>query len=122
MGLFSHVPNQLFSVLAGPLKKVHADLLFVVYEQYRKTIYTLDRDIIIDLFTEYLETSSEEIGMYLEKKEELLHQDNNRERAFYFLRKFIEAKWLIQEQDFNHTFKISLPDYALRLLETLQKI
>ncbi|WP_006524388.1 Wadjet anti-phage system protein JetA family protein [Desulfoscipio gibsoniae] len=121
LGLFSYIPQNLFSVLSGQLRHVHADLLLLVYEQYRKTIYTIDREIIIDLFTEYLETSSEKIIISAET-EELLEQHNNRERAFHFLRKFIETEWLIQEQHFDLTFKISLPDYSLRLLETINKI
>ena len=39
--LFEQIPENFFSVLAGPLKELHAGLLFLVYEQYRRTIYTL---------------------------------------------------------------------------------
>lgn len=118
MSLFSSVPSQYFSVLSGSSKDTHAKLLLLVYEQYRKSIYTIDRDVIIDLFVENLESSNEDIII---SEQEISIQDN-RDRAFYFLRKFIETGWLIQEKDYDHTFKISLPDYSLRIFEAFKKI
>jgi uncharacterized membrane protein len=52
--LFAHIPDNLFPVLAGPRKELHAGLLFLVSGQYRRTIYTLPRETVIDLFCEHL--------------------------------------------------------------------
>ncbi|GEM_PF-489676 len=125
--LFDHMPENLFSILAGPLKDLHASLLLLIYDQNRRTIYTIPRETVIDLFCEYLESSGSEELLFAQWEEE----DNEeigqtgysiRDRSAQMLRKFIDAKWVIQEQNPDYTFKISLPDYSLLLLETLDKI
>ncbi len=122
-GLFEQIPANLFSVLAGPLKEMHADLLFLVYEQLRNTIYTLSRETVIDLFCEYLETAeTPEEWPEEEEEEEYGPVTSTRERASQLLRRFMETGWVLQEQHYDYTLKISLPDYALFLLETLDKI
>lgn len=125
--LFEKIPENLFSVLAGPLKEVHAGLLFLVYEQYRRTIYTLPRETVIDLFCEYLESADmirwpEDAEEEEAEEEEPLPVQSVRDRANLLFRKLADAGWLIQEQHHDYTFKITLPDYALALLETLDKI
>jgi len=119
--LFDHVPENLFSILAGPLKELHAGLLFLIYDQYKRTIYTIPRETVIDLFCEYLETADtpEE---WPEEEEEAVPVQSVRDRASQLLRKFIDTQWVLQEQHYDYTFKISLPDYALFLLETMDKI
>ena len=184
--LFDKIPGNFFSVLAGPLKDVHAGLLFLVYDQYRRTIYTLPRETIIDLFCEYLEgveltrweidgdglngnafaagsvgvadmpgyKSGEETGHYIPglsggpgdsggstggdatagdgasgsaAKEATSHDSPFapqlvRDRANMMFRKFVDTGWLLQEQHYDYSFKVTLPDYALAVLETLEKI
>ncbi len=121
--LFDHIPHNLFSIMAGPLKEVQAALLFVVFEQYRKTIYTLKKDVLVDLFCEYLESLGEEAWLTVEEEEEYRELARNvRDRANQFLRKLVDAGWLIQEQYYDYSFKITLPDYALALLEAFHKI
>jgi len=125
--LFDHMPENLFSILAGPLKDLHASLLLLIYDQNRRTIYTIPRETVIDLFCEYLESSgSEELlsAQWFEEDNEEIGQAGYsiRDRSAQMLRKFIDAQWVIQEQNPDYTFKISLPDYSLLLLETLDKI
>ncbi|MBS4031231.1 MAG: hypothetical protein KGZ63_07425 [Clostridiales bacterium] len=120
--LFDHIPGNLFSILAGPLKEVHAGLLMLVYDQYRKTIYTLNKDVLIDLFCEYLESLDEEAWFAVEEEEEYKELARNvRERSNQLLRKLVDAGWLMQEQSFDYSFKMTVPDYALALLETFHK-
>lgn len=119
--LFGQIPENLFSVLAGPLKELHAGLLFIVYEQYRRTIYTLPRETVIDLFCEYLE-SAEPAQWPEDEADGELPPQSVRDRANQLFRKLAEAGWLIQEQHYDYTFKVSLPDYALALLEVLDKV
>ncbi len=132
--IFNHIPENLFSILAGPLKDLHAGLLFLIFDQYQRTIYTIPRETVIDLFCEYLETAGpaagwpdgelaelETAGDNLDPPPSSLPQDG-RERASHFLRKFIDAQWVIQEQHHDYSLNITLPDYSLYLLETLNKI
>ncbi len=121
--LFEHIPENLFSVFTGPLKELHADLLFLVYDLYRRSIYTLPKETIIDLFCEYLETAA--IQDWPEEDEEAGECDPDRsirDRANLLFRKLDEAGWLDQEQHPDYSFRVSLPDHALALLDTLDKI
>ncbi|GAW93201.1 Wadjet anti-phage system protein JetA family protein [Calderihabitans maritimus] len=120
--LFLRIPPTLFSVFAGQLKEVYADLLLLVYEQYRRTIYTLPRELIIDLFTEYLESLDEAVWHLEEEEYQEEVAKSARERAFQLLRRLVDAGWIVQEQHFDYTFKLTLPDYAVGILETLDKI
>jgi hypothetical protein len=133
--IFNHIPENLFSILAGPLKEVHAGLLLLIHDQYKRTIYTIPRETVIDLFCECLETATfseqavnelwDEAGSDEYEKEQSSSSalpEDIRERANHFLRKFIDARWVIQEQQQDYSLKITLPDYSLYLLETLDKI
>ena len=55
MSIFEHIPENLFSPLATSRKEIYVDLLFIVYDQHKRTIHTLDREGVVDLFTEYME-------------------------------------------------------------------
>jgi hypothetical protein len=122
--LFEQIPENFFSVLAGPLKELHAGLLFLVYEQYRRTIYTLPRETVIDLFCEYMESMEDaELQQWPEEEDsEQLPAQSIRERANLLFRKLVDAGWLNQEQHYDYSFKVSVPDYALAMMETLEKI
>ncbi len=154
MTLFQQIPDNLFSPLAGRFKEVYTDLLFLIYEQHKKTIYTLDREAIISLFVEYVEEKTFKIDelteqvqgnhenqnldareptqenrkavdtAFIDNHSEALEQlsKDARERAHYFLRRLLECGWVIQEQNYDYSYRISLPDYAFLLLESLDKI
>ncbi|HOA35102.1 MAG TPA: DUF5716 family protein [Bacillota bacterium] len=121
--LFAHIPENLFSVFTGPLKKLHADLLFLVYDLYRRSIYTLPKETIIDLFCEYLETAA--IEDWPEENDAADERDIDRSirgRANLLFRKLNEAGWLDQEQHPDYSYRVTLYDYAQALLDTLDKI
>ena len=129
--LFAHIPENLFSVFTGPLKELHADLLFLVYDLYQRSIYTLPKETIIDLFCEYLETAA--IQDWPDEEEDLEPDRSTlslaaggappiRHRANLLFRKLNEAGWLDQEQHPDYSIRVSLPDHALALLDTLDKI
>jgi len=120
--LFACIPPNLFSVLSSPLKEVYADLLFLIYQQYRRTIYTLPREVIIDLFTGYLEEAGEDAWLLEDEDYPGEQAGNARERSNQLLRRLIEAGWLVQEQDYDYAFRVSIPDYALVILEALDKV
>ena len=147
--LFEQIPENFFSVLAGPLKELHAGLP----ECTAMPPYSLypSRETIIDLFCEYLE--SVELQQWPEEDGNNNHGDGGdgagsggsgsssgaggscggdsdgqlpvqsiRERANLLFRKLVDAGWLNQEQHYDYTFKVSVPDYALAMMETLEKI
>lgn len=121
INLFNKLPDNFFSILAGSLKEIHMELLFLVYEHYKKTIYVIDKEIVIDLFVEYLEIHNDEIGFKDENGDEEFIK-GKRERAHYFLLKFCQHGWLRQEQYLDYKYRITIPDYAVKILDTFEKI
>ncbi|WP_211749807.1 Wadjet anti-phage system protein JetA family protein [Paenibacillus sp. Marseille-Q4541] len=123
MNIFERIPENFFSILTTKLKHLHTDLLFLIYQQFKSSIYIIERDVVIDYFVEYLETypvtnveSDEESDSLttLPKETRLL--------AFHFLNKFIEHGWVELEQQPNWSYKVIIPDYAIRILDTFEKI
>ena len=120
--LFAHIPENLFSVFTGPLKELHADLLFLVYDLYRRSIYTLPKETIIDLFCEYLESSSGEWPAEDDDPGEDEPDRSLRGRANLLFRKLNESGWVDQEQHPDYSYRVAMPDHALALLDTLDRI
>lgn len=118
MNLFSQIPSNFFSILSGSLKEVHIQLLNLVYVNYKKTINLIEKEVVIDLFMEYLEVNDEEEEY--ENHSEFIR--DKRERAHYYLHKFCQHGWLRQEQFVDYKYRISLPDYAVKILDTFEKI
>lgn len=119
---FTQVPENLFSIFSRSLKEIYVDLLFLVYREYNKRIYTLSRDHIIDLFTEYLESMGEQAWQAEDEGGLENAAKGARERAHQLLRRLVDAGWLSLEPELDYTFRISLPDYAVTLLEAMDKI
>ncbi len=121
--LFEHIPENLFSVFTGPLKELHAALLFLVFDLYRRSIYTLPKETIIDLFCEYIETNDvEEWPAEDDDSGEGTTDRTIRGRANQLFRKLDEAGWVDQEQNPDYSIRVVMPDHALALLDTLDKI
>ncbi|CAM3068490.1 Wadjet anti-phage system protein JetA family protein [Paenibacillus sediminis] len=123
MNIFERIPDNFFSILSTRLKHLHTDLLFLIYQQYKSSIYVIERDVIIDYFVEYFETHP---VTTLEGDEETDSSatlpKETRALAFHFLNKFIEHGWIELEQQPDWSYKAIIPDYAIRILDTFEKI
>jgi len=119
---FSQIPENLFSVFSGSLREIYIDLLFLVYGEYQRRVYTLSREDIVEIFTQYLESLDERDWQV--EEEHLLEEvaKNARERAFQLLRRLVDTGWFNLEPEPDYTFRISVPDYAVILLDAMDKI
>ncbi|MBE3587075.1 MAG: hypothetical protein IMW93_00705 [Thermoanaerobacteraceae bacterium] len=125
MNLFAVIPDRFFSVLASPLKEDYAAILFRIYDQYQLTTFGMERDVVIDLIVDYIEQKDHffEQALADEIWEESLDQPaGSRDRAAFILRKLEAAGWLASEVYSNYVQYISLPDYAIKILDVLDKI
>ncbi|WP_342544262.1 Wadjet anti-phage system protein JetA family protein [Lysinibacillus sp. FSL W7-1291] len=118
MNLFNQIPSNFFSILSGSLKEVHIQLLGLVYENYKKTINVIEKEVVIDLFVDYLEQYDDESDY--DNNVDFIR--NKRERAHQYLNKFFEHGWLRQEQYVDYKYRVSIPDYAVKILDTFEKI
>lgn len=127
MRLFDIIPDKLFSVLASPLKEDYAAILFKIYEQYLLTTFGIEREVLVDIIVDYIEEKEESdtFGQALDDEiweESLDNPTGARDRAAFVLRKLENTGWLTVETYSDYKQYITLNDYAIRILEVLDKI
>lgn len=118
MKLFEIIPDNFFSILSSPLKEIYADGLFLLYEQYRThTSFGINREILTQILTDYFEGMGEEPLFEVEEAAK-----SAREKANFLIRKLNECKWIDIEVTSSYTQIVNLNDYAISIIETLDKI
>lgn len=127
MNLFNIVPEKLFSVLASPLKEYYSDILFLIYDQYMLTSFSIEREVIIDIISDYIEgrmdNTTFSTGLDDEIWEESLQDASGiRDRASFILRKLELTGWITVETYSNYQQYINLNDYSIRILDALDKV
>ncbi|WP_227765671.1 Wadjet anti-phage system protein JetA family protein [Zhaonella formicivorans] len=125
MELFAIIPERLFSLLASPLKEDYAAILFRIYDQYQMTSFGMEREVILDIIQDYLETRGAQPNFLESLEEELAGGDGDsslRSKAGTLLRKLEQTGWVKIEIWANYKQYINLPDYASKILDTLDKI
>ncbi len=126
MELFQVIPERLFGLLASPLKEVYAAILFRIYDQYQLTTFGMEREVIVDVILDYLESQEEKSGILAALDEDMPQEGEERislrGRAGSIVRKLENSGWIRVEIWANYQQYISLPDYAIKLLDTLDKI
>lgn len=115
MELFQILPDRLFSILASPGKAIYAHILFLIYDLHKQELYGTPREAIIDVTAAYLETES---TADLEEEQGL----SPRDKAGAILRRLQETGWLEVEQRTDYQQYINLADYAIQLLDTMDKL
>lgn len=127
MNLFNVVPEKLFSVLASPLKEYYSDILFLIYDQYMLTSFSIEREVIVDIISDYIEgrldNAAFNTGLDNEIWEESLQDASGiRDRASFILRKLEVTGWITVETYSNYQQYINLNDYAIKILDALDKV
>lgn len=128
MNLFSIVPDRFFSVLASPLKEHYAGILFKIYDQYLLTSLGMERDVVVDVIVDYIEVNWDDGGQFSGAlddeiwEESLDNPSGPRDRAAFVLRKLEACGWLSTETYSNYKQYVNINDYAIKILDTLDKI
>jgi hypothetical protein len=126
MELFQVIPERLFGLLASPLKEAYAAILFRIYDQYQLTTFGMEREVVVDVILDYLETLAEQSNVLDALGEDIPEEGEERVslrgRASALVRKLENSGWIKVETWANYQQYVSLPDYAIKLLDTLDKI
>lgn len=122
MNLFNVLPDKLFGVLASPLKVEYSEVLFAIYASYRRAGLGLERSVVLDIIDECLDNL---VSSALD--EDLLSDagvdvSNPRWRVYTMLSKLERSGWLRTETLTDHRQIVTIPDYAFRLLEVLDRL
>ena len=120
MNLFDIIPENLFSILASPNKKIYIDALFVIREQFKQQM-SMPKDEVAIAITSKME--DEILQIKTEEDEEENLENSLSGRAHYILRRLKWAGWIETEiQDRNFEEDIILPDYAIEIIDLLYSL
>jgi len=132
MELFEVIPERFFSVLASPARAVYAHVLFLIYDLHKQELYGISRDAVMDAAAAYLETEAIDIetgaiDVDLAAPEttnsvEALSALTPRDKAAAVLRRLQETGWLEVEQRTDYRQYVNLAEYAIRILDTLDRL
>lgn len=123
MNLFDVLPERFFSVLASPARDVYAHILFLLYDLYRHNLFGIPRETVIDSASMYLEEREQGLpDVFIDEAEGTPSGLSPREKANFVLRKLQSTGWLDIEMRTNYEEYINIYDYAIRILDTLDRI
>jgi hypothetical protein len=125
--LFDVIPERLFSVLASPLRRYYSDVLFLIYQQYRRNRFNIDRQDMVQIIADYIE--EEQADQYFNQaldeeiwNESLDNPKDARDKANFILRKLEDTGWISIETATDYRQYIMLADWSVRLMETLDRL
>lgn len=119
MNLFDILPENLFSILASPNKKIYINALFVIREVFSQEMSLPKESIAIAIASKM----EDELLQMQEEDQEENFENSLSERAYYILRKLKWAGWIeteIENSNFEET--VILPDYTIEILNLLYSL
>ena len=120
MNLFDITGEKLFRPLTGPYKSIYFDCLTIIYNSFRFELsYGVDRENLMAKLIDYFDRA-DETEIAFDDEEEVLR--DSRTKATTFLRKLRDYGWIEYEIEQNQKPKIVMPDYAVTIIQSLQKI
>lgn len=119
MNLFDILPENLFSILSSPNKKIYINALFVIRECFTQEMSIPREGVAIAIASKMEE---ELLQIQVEDEEESI-ENSLSERAYYILRRLKWAGWIETEiEDRSFEENVILPDYTIEILNLLYSL
>lgn len=118
--LFEIVPEELFSLLASPNRRIYSDALMVLHDAFHENL-RISKSCFFSMLRSRLEsdlasTEFSDEGIYEEEAQDLSG------RARFLIRKLRERGWIDMERGDDFEEYIIVPDYSIRLLELFSSL
>ena len=120
MNLFTVVPEELFSVLASPNRRLYADALEILYEAYQDSLKIQEES-----FYMLLRNRLEQQLAQADFEDEDIYEEELRDvsgRARFLIRKLYTKKWFTKERDKDFQEYIIVPNYSSKILEMFHQL
>ena len=120
MNLFTVIPDELFSVLASPNRKLYADALEILYESYQESLKIQEES-----FYMLLRNRLEEQLAQADFEDEDIYEEELRDvsgRARFLIRKLYNKKWFAKARDKDFQEYIIVPNYSSKILEMFHQL
>ena len=116
--LFDILPPDFYKPLTSKYRRVYADAILLIFHTFRPEIsYGVNRDIIVKVLMDYFEDDDDEISF-----DEETYVSDAREKANGVIAQLKAAGWIEYEQDSDHQLKVVLFDYAIPVIESMNRI
>lgn len=117
--LFRAVPENFFSPLAAPGRRVYWECILRIYQITGSQLsFGVERDILVEDLQYYFD--SEMAADFEDGTEEL--SDDSRDRANQMLRRLESFGWITVETDYSYVQRVNFRDYAIQMIRTLINI
>lgn len=122
MKLFNFVPEKFFNLLTGSNRQKYLDCLSIIFDiSSHERAYSVDREMVVNRLENYFEENSFDAND--EAAAELTENSKDaRAKANAVIRLFKAYGWVEEEQGANMTYRLSLPDYSITILESIKQI
>lgn len=116
--LFSIIPNDFFKPLTSKYKQIYADCILLIFNSFRPEIsYGIQREIVVKTLSNYFELDDDEMTF-----DEVTYLKDAREKANGVISVLKHCGWLEYEQEINHQVNVILCEYAIPIIESMNKI
>ena len=116
--LFSILPEDFFKPLTSKYRQQYADCILLLFISFKPEIsYGISREIVVKALTDYFETDDREMTF-----DETNYVEDAREKANGVIASLKNCGWLEYEQETNHQINIVLFEYAIPVIEGLNRI
>lgn len=123
-GLFDTLPRELFNPLAAQHAPLYAEALLTLYAETQRHNQPLSRELAVGLVADVVDRFADEdlAGLPGLEEDGEAPEDASLARSGAILRYLVQCGWLRVETQSDFSRSYTLPEYAFRLLATLQEI
>ena len=116
--LFQVLPEDFFKPLTSKYRRQYADCILLMFNSLKPEIsYGVNREIVVKVLEGYFEVDDTEMSF-----DELTYLKDAREKANAVIASLKTCGWLEYEQEKNHQLNVVLYEYAIPVIESMNKI
>ena len=120
MDFFDMVPDNFFSLLSSKNKRVYLSSILQVFKVYETgTILGIDKKIVVDDLTYFLETNKNFLFDAEDENDEESNPKSKRDLANYILRRMEECGWIYVDVTNDYIEILNFSDDAIIICEAL---
>ncbi len=120
MDFFDMVPDNFFSLLSSKNKRIYLSSILQVFKVYETgTILGIDKKIVVDDLTYFLETNKNYLFDAEDENDEESNPNTKRDLANYILRRMEECGWIYVDVTNDYVEILNFSDDAIIICEAL---
>ena len=116
--LFEIIPADFFKPLTSKYRRMYADTILLIFNTFKTEIsYGVNRETIVKVLTDYFEADDDEITF-----DDETYVSDARDKANGVIAMLKATGWLEYEQAENHQLNIVMFEYAIPMIEYMNRI